>query len=94
MLPLLTLQVPHHGSRTSSGPGFLAALRPAYALVSAGYRNHFNHPDPAVVARYAQAGSDLMNTAQSGFVEMRFSAHSPPQVIERGRVDRHPYWRE
>jgi competence protein ComEC len=94
VLPLLTLQVPHHGSKTSSGTGFLAALRPAYALVSAGYRNHFNHPHPAVVARYAQAGSDLMNTAQSGFVAMRFSAHAPPVVIERGRMDRHPYWRE
>ncbi len=91
---LLTLQVPHHGSKTSSSAGFLTALQPAYALVSAGYRNHFNHPDPGVVARYTQAGSDLINTAQSGFVHMRFGAHMPLQVIERGRVDRHPYWRE
>ena len=92
--PLLVLQVPHHGSKTSSSTGFLDALKPAYALVSAGYHNHFNHPNPAVVARYVEQGVNLLNTAQSGFVDMRFSGHAPPQIIERGRVDRHPYWRE
>jgi competence protein ComEC len=94
VVPLLVLQVPHHGSKTSSSIGFLEALRPAYALVSAGYRNHFNHPDPAVVARYAEAGTNLANTAQSGFVDMHFAAHAPPKIIELGRMDRHPYWRE
>jgi competence protein ComEC len=92
--PLLVLQVPHHGSKTSSSQAFLDALRPAYALVSAGYRYHFNHPDPTVVARYTQSGADLLNTAQSGFVHMRFAASVSPQIVERGRADRHPYWRE
>ena len=92
--PLLVLQVPHHGSKTSSSAGFLDALKPMFAIVSAGYRNHFNHPNPAVVARYEQHGVNLLNTVQSGFVDMRFSDHAPPRVIERGRIDRHPYWRE
>ncbi len=90
----LVLQVPHHGSRTSSGEEFIAALHPMLALVSAGYRNHFNHPNPAVVARYEAAGSGLLNTSQSGFVDVRFSLGGPPRVVEQGRVDRHPYWRE
>ena len=90
----LVLQVPHHGSRTSSGEEFIAALQPSLALVSAGYRNHFNHPHPAIVARYAAAGSGLLNTSQSGFVDIRFGPDSPPRVVEQGRVDRHPYWRE
>jgi len=90
----LVLQVPHHGSRTSSGEEFIAALQPSLALVSTGYRNHFNHPHPAVVARYAAAESSLLNTSQSGFVDVRFGAESPPRVVEQGRVDRHPYWRE
>ncbi|HET7063414.1 MAG TPA: DNA internalization-related competence protein ComEC/Rec2 [Rudaea sp.] len=90
----LVLQVPHHGSRTSSGEGFIAALHPMLALVSAGYRNHFNHPHPAVVARYAAAGSSLLNTSQSGFVALRFGPDAAPRVVEQGRVDRHPYWRE
>jgi competence protein ComEC len=94
LAPTLVLQVPHHGSKTSSSAGFLDALKPMVALISAGYRIHFNHPNPAVVARYAQHGVNLLNTAQSGFVDMRFSERAPPQVIERGRIDRHPYWRE
>ena len=62
--------------------------------MSAGYRNHFNHPNPAVVARYVEQGVNLLNTAQTGFVDMRFGERTPPQIIERGRMDRHPYWRE
>jgi competence protein ComEC len=90
----LVLQVPHHGSRTSSNEMFIEALHPMLALVSAGYRNHFNHPHPAVVARYAAAGSSLLNTSQTGFVDVRFGPGGPPRVVEEGRVDRHPYWRE
>jgi competence protein ComEC len=90
----LVLQVPHHGSKTSSSEALLDALKPMLALVSAGYRNQFHHPHPDIVARYATRGISLLNTTQSGFVDLRFGAGAPPQIIERGRVDRHPYWRE
>ncbi|MGH8121848.1 MAG: DNA internalization-related competence protein ComEC/Rec2 [Rudaea sp.] len=90
----VVLQVPHHGSKTSSGTAFIDALHPSFALVSAGYRNHFHHPSPLIVARYAAARADLINTAQSGFVDLLFAPDAAPRVIERGRVDRHPYWRE
>ena len=89
----VVLQVPHHGSTTSSSVAFIDALHPEMALVSAGYRNHFNHPNPAIVARYAAAGVDISTTIQSGFVRMRFGS-GPPVTVERGRIDRHPYWRE
>ena len=88
------LQVPHHGSRTSSSPSLIAALHPDEALISAGYRNHFNHPSPVVVERYASAQVPLLNTAQSGFVDFVFSPDAPPREVEIGRRDRHPYWRE
>jgi competence protein ComEC len=87
------LQVPHHGSRTSSSSAFIAALKPEVALVSAGYRNRFNHPNAAVVARYSAAGVEIVNTAQSGFVDLRMDP-AGFGIVERGRVDRHPYWRE
>ena len=38
------LIVPHHGSKTSSSAAFLDAVRPAVAVVQAGYRNRFGHP--------------------------------------------------
>jgi len=94
LAPETVLQVPHHGSKTSSSPAFIAALQPGLALVSAGYRNHFNHPNPSIVTRYREAGIELLNTSQSGFVDMRFGPDAQPRVVERGRIDRHPYWRE
>jgi len=90
----LVLQVPHHGSKTSSSDMLLDGLKPMLALVSAGYRNPFHHPHPDVVMRYATHGIAMLNTSQSGFVELRFSAAEAPRIIERGRIDRHPYWRE
>jgi len=67
------LKVPHHGSRTSSSWALLAAVRPEVALVSAGYRNRFNHPHPEVVDRYRALGVRLFRTDLQGAigVEMR-----------------------
>jgi len=92
--PQLVLQVPHHGSKTSSSQDFLAALQPMLALISAGYHNRFHHPDPGVAARYVTRGIELPVTLSSGFVDVHFAADAPPRIVERGRVDRHPYWRE
>jgi len=38
------LKVGHHGSNTSTGAGFAAALAPRVALLSCGRRNRFGHP--------------------------------------------------
>ncbi|MDD5562339.1 MAG: ComEC/Rec2 family competence protein [Thermoanaerobaculaceae bacterium] len=45
------LQLPHHGSRTSSTPAFLAAVRPLIALAATGVRPRFAYPDPGVARR-------------------------------------------
>ena len=92
--PHLVLQVPHHGSKTSSSIDFIADLHPALGLITAGYMNRFHHPNKDVVARYATAGVDLLNSARAGFVAIRFAPDATAQVIEQGRRDRHPYWRE
>lgn len=92
--PPLVLVVPHHGSRTSSGAAFLAALQPAFALVSAGWRNRFGHPAAAVVRRYAEAGVPLSNTADTGALQVVFPADAPPRLVSRERDRRRRYWRE
>ncbi len=45
------LQLPHHGSRTSTTPGFLSAVGPLVALAATGARPRFRYPDPEVVRR-------------------------------------------
>lgn len=40
------LKVGHHGSRTSSSPGFVAAVDPPDVFISCGVRNRFDHPHP------------------------------------------------
>jgi competence protein ComEC len=64
------LKVPHHGSKSSSSAGFIAAVTPRLAIVSAGYRNRFGHPHPAVVDRLVRAGVRLYRTDRDGAVSI------------------------
>jgi competence protein ComEC len=67
------LKVPHHGSRTSSTPEWLAAVRPTLAVVSVGAQNSYGLPSPEVLARYAAAGVCLVRTDRCGTVELEES---------------------
>jgi len=54
-LPADILLAPHHGSRTSSTPAFIAAVGARDVIFPVGYRNPYRHPHPLVVARYEGA---------------------------------------
>jgi competence protein ComEC len=60
------LKVGHHGSRTSSAPLFLSAVRPAVAAISAGVRNRFGHPHPRTLAAIAAQGIEALRTDRGG----------------------------
>lgn len=69
--PLLrsdVLKLAHHGSRTSSGRPFLAAVRPDLAVASAAFRGAFAMPHPTVVRRIRAAGGALWWTGRDGAV--------------------------
>jgi competence protein ComEC len=87
------LIVPHHGSRTSSTPAFIAAAHPVVAVYTPGYRNRFGHPRPEIVARYAAAGIRSYRTDYDGAVIFSFGAGgSLTPSLERERERR--YWRD
>ncbi len=67
--PVDVLKVNHHGSRTSSGWGFVSRVRPVWAVVSVGVRNFYGHPAPSVLRRLSLAGARVLRTDRDGFVE-------------------------
>ncbi|PKO30870.1 MAG: DNA internalization-related competence protein ComEC/Rec2 [Betaproteobacteria bacterium HGW-Betaproteobacteria-9] len=83
------LLAPHHGSLTSSSPALLNTLAPAWALVQAGYRNRFNHPAPAVLARYRERGMRWVATPDCGAATWRSDV--PDTVVCQREVARR-YW--
>ncbi len=60
------LKVGHHGSKTSSSPPFLAAVRPSWAFVSCGVRNRFGHPHPNTLASLVAADIPTLRTDRGG----------------------------
>lgn len=84
------LLVPHHGSHSSSSPAFLNALMPDYAVVSAGFKNRFGHPRPHIVRRYEARGARLLNTAETGAVQVRVAGQEMRIRLARSSYPR--YW--
>ncbi|MBW1758438.1 MAG: MBL fold metallo-hydrolase, partial [Deltaproteobacteria bacterium] len=66
--PADVLKVGHHGSRTSTSPPFLLAVRPSLAVISSGAGNRYGHPSPEVVARLRQARARVLRTDLHGGV--------------------------
>ena len=64
------LKVGHHGSSSSTGEEFLAAVHPAYAVISCGADNSYGHPDQALLNRLAMAGVNILRTDELGTIYM------------------------
>lgn len=92
-LPATLLVAPHHGSRTSSTPDFVAAVHPAVTVFTVGYRNRFGHPRGDIVARYAGLGSQLLRSDSHGAVAVRFAPDHAPSVAA-WRQTRQRYWQD
>jgi competence protein ComEC len=86
------LLVPHHGSRSSSTPEFIAAVAPREAVAAVGHRNRFRHPHPAVAARYTQRGASLWRTDRDGALRVVLPAESGARAHVQPRSRAVPYW--
>lgn len=71
-LPSTFLQVPHHGSKTSSTPPFLRAVAPELALASASRYNVWRLPAEKIVKRYRENHISWRDTARSGQLSLLF----------------------
>ena len=91
MAPSDVLVVPHHGSRTSSTPAFIAGVAPMLAIFAAGYRNRFGHPRDDVVARYRDAGVAAARTDIGGAITVTLSAGLRVAAFAE-RVRHRRYW--
>jgi len=87
------LQVPHHGSLTSSSAEFIQHVKPQYAVFNVGYRNRFGFPKQEVVERYRQLGTTLLRTDQEGAVNFEFTPGSNEISINTARSKPH-FWQK
>lgn len=69
--PVTVLQVPHHGSRSSTFSPFLEKIRPKIGVISAGKFNPFDFPAQEVILRLEKMGSLIFCTAEAGAVRIR-----------------------
>jgi competence protein ComEC len=76
------VKVPHHGSRTSSTPPFVEAVRPRWAAISVGAGNRHGFPHQEILTRWREAGAAIVRTDQGA---IRFT--SDGAVVRRLRAD-------
>ncbi|MFT5484013.1 MAG: competence protein ComEC, partial [Halieaceae bacterium] len=85
------LIMPHHGSKTSSSPGFLDRVNPAVAIASVGYLNRFHHPYTDVVDRYQSRGVTLLTTALLGSIVVDLGVKGELE-LDNWRMQHRYYW--
>ncbi len=82
--------VPHHGSGGSSSAGWVAAVAPRLALVSAGHQNRFGHPRREVVQRWQAQGAEVLATADAGAIRVWLGAQG--LQLREQRVHASRWW--
>jgi competence protein ComEC len=85
------LLVPHHGSDTSTTARLLTRVQPAYAVISAGYRNRFGFPHRHVCARLRARKIKILTTATSGAVAFRVGPVAVSVPVRHRRIERR-FW--
>jgi len=62
------LQVPHHGSSTSSSSLFLDEVTPQYGVIQVGASNSYGFPEGDVLSRFEERSIKIYRTDQNGAV--------------------------
>lgn len=84
------LQIPHHGSKTSSSPPFIRAVNAQHVIASTARYNPWRLPSDKVVERYRQQRYEWLDTGMFGQLSARFFTDS--WQILRFRTQISPRW--
>ncbi len=77
------LKAGHHGSSTSSSLPFLQAIRPAYAAISCGVDNSYEHPHRETLAAFSYLGILTYRTDTQGAIVFNASGGEIDVYTER-----------
>jgi competence protein ComEC len=80
----------HHGSRYSSGPGFVGAVQAGHVIAQVGLWNRYGHPGASVEQRWRDSGAVFWRTDLHGAIEVRSRANGLFAEAVRRRDRR--YW--
>lgn len=70
------LQVPHHGSKTSSTINFLQIIKPEIALIPGHFQTHRQFPSPETLQNLAKINAQIYSSEQNKTIVMRiYSQH-------------------
>ncbi|MBI5418238.1 DNA internalization-related competence protein ComEC/Rec2 [Candidatus Poribacteria bacterium] len=64
------LKIAHHGSKSSTGEAFLAAINPEVSIISVGRDNSFGHPHHSTLENIEKIGSKIYRTDKSGMISI------------------------
>ncbi|MEO3947855.1 ComEC/Rec2 family competence protein [Gorillibacterium sp. CAU 1737] len=69
--PIDVLKVAHHGSKHSTGIGWLSYWQPRFAVISVGKSNLYGHPSADTLTRLNEAEASVLRTDERGEVRFR-----------------------
>ncbi|HYG67397.1 MAG TPA: DNA internalization-related competence protein ComEC/Rec2, partial [Anaeromyxobacteraceae bacterium] len=87
------VKIPHHASRTSSSPAFVAATGARWAVACVGRDNRFGFPHPEIIARWRAAGAEVLRTDE-GAVQFLSDGRTVRRVPASATLDPLATWRE
>lgn len=70
------LNVPHHGSLTSSSEEFLKKINPSIAVFQTGISNKHSHPEKKILERYQNINATIARNDLNGLIEFKIDKNS------------------